>query len=333
MKAKRQPRSESRRHPRAWALLWLCAAALLPACSKPPPSPARSPLRIALDLWPGYYPLVLAEERRFFADEGLAVELRLPQDTHRMIADFAARQHDAICASIGDVILATRVEPDVRMILTSDESSGADQILGRGPLREAAQIRGRRIGTTLGGFGEVFVRRFLDRHGLRPNEVSLVNADAAAVPGLLARGEIDLGHTWEPYAAQARARGFEVWFTSRETPGLILDGLLVHGALVHERETDLRALVRAWFRAVEWWRAHPAEGNALVERHLKLAAGSVSLDGITLHDRAANRRLFARGASPGLGAAIHEFVEYFLARGMLGRRLRPEDILEPRFLE
>jgi len=276
---------------------------------------------------------VIAEERGFFAREKVRIDLRVPQDTHRMIAEFAAHQHDLICVALGDVVLTTRVEPDLRMILCSDESAGADQILGRGPPGGADQIRGYRIGTTLGGFGEVLVRRFLERHGIRTNDVSLVNADAAAVPAMLERGDLDLGHTWEPYAAQTRARGFQTWFSSRDTPGLILDGMIAHASLIRTRPQELQGLVRAWFLAVDWWRAHPQEGNALVERRLQLAAGSVSLDGIRLHDRDANRRLFAPGSPGSLRSATTEFVEFFISRGTLGRRLGPEEILDPRFIE
>ncbi len=291
------------------------------------------PLRVAIDLWPGYYPLVIAQENGYLAAEGVVVDLSIPQDTHRMIAEFAANQLDLICVSMGDIVLTTRVRPDIRMILCSDESAGGDQLLISADLAEGRDLGGARIGTTLGGFGELFVRRFLAREGLRRDEVVMIDADAADVPGMLERGELDIGHTWEPYAGQARARGFVPVFTSLDTPGAILDGLITHDTVLRRREAEVRGLVRAWFKAVDWWREHEAEGCALVEAKLELEPGSVSLAGIHLLDREENQQVFDLTARQGLRRATEDYVEFFVSRGLLGHRIVPQELLSPQFLE
>lgn len=315
---------------------WVAAglmAGLIGGC-RPAPLPEVKPLRVAIDLWPGYYPLVIAQAQGYLAAEGVTVELRLPEDTHRMIAEFAANEHDLICVSLGDVVLTTRVQPDIRMILCSDESAGGDQLLARPGPAGPRDFRGCRIGTTLGGFGELFVRRFLESRGLQPDEVTIINVDAAQVPEMLQRGELDLGHTWEPYAEKARSMGFAPVFTSLETPGAILDGLIAHESVIKLRQAEVQGLVRAWFRGVEWWRAHEAAGNALVEARLKLEPGGVSLRGIRLLGREDNRRVFNPGTPEGsLSQATQDFVEFFVSRGLLGRRLKPEELLDARFIE
>ena len=209
-------------------LLFLAQLAVGTGCKKGLPPPEKTPLRIAIDCWAGYYPLVIASEKGFLREAGISVDIKVPQDTKLMSADFAARNYDGICFSLGDAILLTQVKPDIRMMLNTDESSGADVILSRQPITGAASIRGQRLATTLGGFGELLLRRFLDRHGVGIDEVVLVNADAATIPALLARGEVGIAHTWEPYATQARQSGAQDCFSSRDTPGLILDGLFVH---------------------------------------------------------------------------------------------------------
>lgn len=313
--------------------LFLGVLLVATGCRPSPPKPTRSPpLRVGLDLWAGFYPLVIADAQGFLAAENVAVDLRFPQDTHRMIAEFAARQHDLICVSAGDIILTTRIDPSLRLILQSDESVGGDAILARQPFTPA-QLKGKRIGTSLGGFGEFFVRQFLDNLGVAPGEVALVNANAAMIPSLLASGEIDLGHTWEPYATQARAGGYHELYSSRATPHLIFDGVVVHASLIEKRPRDLQGFVRAWFRAVDWWKTHEAEGNALVERRLKLPPGSVSLKGIRLLDRADNQLSFGPDLNSGpLGTALRRQVDFFINRGALGRRVTPAEMLDPRFL-
>jgi NitT/TauT family transport system substrate-binding protein len=321
---------------RRYATAWLLAGLVgfgLGSCRRQPVTPA-APLRVGLDVWAGYYPLVLADQLGYLREEKVAVSIAFPKDTQRMIADFAARRYDLIGVSLGDVVLLAREQPAVRMILCSDESAGGDAILSRTPPGKSQVVRGARIATSIGGFGELFVRRFLLAQGLRPDEVTLINADAAAVPTLLHRGEIDFGHTWEPYATEARRAGCHEWYSSRETPGLILDGLMAHAAVVEARAPELRGLARAWFRAVDWWRAHPAEGNARIEDHLGHAPGSVSLFGVRLLDREDNRRMFASSPEPGaLHRAMNEFVDHFVSRGVLSKRIRPEDLLSSAFIE
>lgn len=305
-------------------LLSIAQLAVGNGCKKSNPPPAKPPLRIAIDLWAGYYPLVIASENGFLRDAGIAVEIKVPQDTKLMTADFAARNYDGICFSRGDTILLAQVKPDIRMILNSDESAGADVILSRQPITGPASIRGQRIATTLGGFGELLLRRFLDRHGVGIDEVALVNADAADVPALLARGEVGIAHTWEPYATQARQSGARDCFSSRDPPGLILDGLFVHADLLRSRQEDFRALVREWFRALDWWQANPAEGNALVEKRLALAPGAAAPTGIALMTLADNRRQFQLDAiGRSLPASIELFTDFFLARGLLRQRYAP----------
>jgi NitT/TauT family transport system substrate-binding protein len=318
-----------------WAAVAALGVLLGAGCGRPQAeAPVATPLRFAMDKWAGYYPLVLADALGYLRQENVLVEMSWPEDTHHMIADFAAGKHDGIFVSVSDVILTTRVQPAMRFILISDESAGGDQLLSHDELHDAAQIRGKRVGTTLGGFGEIFVRHFLERHGVPPDQITLVNADAANVPDLLQRGAIDIGHTWEPYASQTLARGYHAWFTSKDTPGLILDGLIVSSALIRDRPAQLQGLTRAWFRAVDWWKTHRAEGDALIEKQLKLAPGSASLEGIKLYDQEENRLAFGlSGPKPGaLYDSAREHVEFFISRGQLVRRLKPEELLDPQFV-
>jgi len=310
------------------SLLAIALLMALPQCSPEPTAVTKKPLRIGMDLWAGFYPLVLAKDLGYLADGNVEVEIVTPENTDRMLAEFAARDYDAVCISFADVIPVTRVIADLRIVLVADESAGADQILARQPITSAADLRpatagpaaGRRkrIGTNLGGFGEIFVRRLLSKYGVSAGEVEFVSVDGSRVPELLSRGDLDIGHTWEPYASEARLRGMRAVFTSRETPGLIRDGLIFRGDTVRNRPDEVQALVRAWFRAVDWWRNNPDEGQQRIEKLLKLLPGEARTVGITLYDAAKSRALMvAPQGAPPLAAELQQFIDFFVARGLL----------------
>ncbi len=305
-------------------------AMLLPQCA-PAPAPtaaAPPPLRLAIDQWAGFYPIVLAEELGYLREAEVKIELSIPKDTDRMLAQFAARDFDAVCASVADFVTVTRAVPDLRIALLSDESAGADQILSRTKITSAADLRGKRIGTNLGGFGELLVRRMLAHYGVSVSEVTLVNVDAANTLDRLERGDIHIGHTWEPYVSAALLRGMVASFSSKDTPGLIIDGMIVRSTTLQERAGELRGLTRAWFRAVDWWRLHPEEGDRRIEERLGLQPGQARPNGIRILDAADNRaQMCSTNGSPPLAVSLQGYIDFFAARGLLLRRPDPAVML------
>jgi NitT/TauT family transport system substrate-binding protein len=293
---------------------------------------AQQVLRLGIDVWPGYLPGVLADELGTMGQAGIQLAVSFPGNTDHMLADFVAGRYDVIGVSLGDLVNITRGSNGVVVILVTDESSGGDAILARPGL--ALDRPGRlRIGTNLNGFGEVFLREYLRRRDPDPVQWELVYADAADVPRLLADKALDLGHTWEPYASQAAAAGARRVFTSASTPGLIPDVLVTTPATLQRRGPVLRQFVKAWLEAVAWWLANPAQAGKLLARRVPSTLGAVSLDGLTLMDLAANRRLMGVNQAPAaLDEVIQRYSDYFLERGSVARPVVPASLLRPELL-
>lgn len=322
---------------RRQTLAWLAAGPLVLAGCDDFSQSTRRPLRIGMDLWAGYYPLLLARELGYLREAGLAVDVTIPENTDKMLADFAAQTYDGICVSIGDLITVTHSARDVRMILISDESAGGDVIFGHSALTSPEQLRGHTIATNLAGFGELFVQSLLDRYGVLRSEVRLVNVDASEVPNRLSNGLIQFGHTWEPYASMARERGFVSVYSSADTPGLVTDGLILHGAVLRERAEDLKALCRAWFRAADWWQSHPDEGDQRILASLPGKVDAALLksgkQGIKLLTLADNKRRFQPAPhDDSLHYVAQRYIDHFVAKGMLSRRPTPAELLDAHFL-
>ena len=163
-------------------------------------------LHIGVDLWAGYYPALLAEQLGYFRDEQVAVDITIPEDTDQMLVDFAAGSLDGIGVAVGDTINVVEAHSDARIVLISDLSDGADMILAMPPIRRPEDLRGKAVGTNLGGFGELLLRHMLDEHDVPPTAIKVVNVDAAQAVDRLASGELAAVHTWEPYASRARRR-------------------------------------------------------------------------------------------------------------------------------
>ena len=152
------------------------------------------------------------------------------EDTEPQIADFIAGKYDGMALPIGSLIVASGHHPDLRVVFAIDESAGADAVVANPTITGIAGLRGKVIGTKLGGFGELFVERMLEAGGLTRAEVTLINTDSNLVPDQLRAGVIDAGQAWEPYVSRVVQAGGRILYTSRETPGLIIDTLQFRGA-------------------------------------------------------------------------------------------------------
>lgn len=306
----------------------------LAACGRAPEGPqTNETLRLAIDLWPGYLPGVLADELGWLSPEHIQLKVFYPGDTDKMLADFTAGRYDVMGASLGDLITITRGHLAVKVITITDQSAGGDMVLARPGLKLRPDGR-YTIGTNLGGFGEVFLQEFIRRHHLESAHWSWVNADAAEVPSLLGAGKLDVGHTWDPYASRAVAAGAQRLFTSLETPGLVSDVLVATNATIQRRSRLLKRFLRFWFQALDWWLAHPEDARKLLARRVNMEPDRISLQGLRLIDLARNRQLMigADGKGPGLTPIIQRYSDYFVDKGSVARPMIAADLLDGELL-
>ena len=317
-------------------MIWAAFALLLPSACTPnqsAPLSAEQPLQVGIDLWAGYYPALLAEQLGYFRDEHVAVTIATPEDTDQLLVDFAAGNLDGIGVAAGDTINVIEVNADARIVLFSDRSDGADMVLALPPIDLPEDLRGKAVGTNLGGFGELLVRHMLDQHGVPAASVKVVNVDAAHALDRLISGELAAVHTWEPYATRARAAGAKVLYTSHEADGLVLDGFMFSGETLRTRPAAVKSFVRAWFRAAEHWRTHPLADNQLLGKRLTTSSASIDLTGIHLFTLPEEREVFEAGPSNRSARhVLQQFVDYFLSRGTLSAAPNLDQLLDPRFL-
>ncbi|GAB3732347.1 ABC transporter substrate-binding protein [Silanimonas algicola] len=292
------------------ALLSLCACGTADTAGKP------RPLRLGMDLWAGYFPAAIAQHEGLMATHGVALEVVPTRDTNGLIAEFAAGKYDLIAVSLGDAIILTKARPDLVVLLVADESAGGDQLM-RAPGIGRNTPKHPRFGTNLGGFGELFIRAWLQQEGIPPGDVLWTNVDASDVPTALAEGRIDFGHTWQPYADQAAAAGATPVFSSAETPGLILDVVLATRAGLERQPEAYRGFLSAWFEAERRWRADPAGGNGAAAAALGLDPALVSLAGVKLYSLEDNRQAMTGGADSPLASLIARYAAFFVERGSL----------------
>jgi NitT/TauT family transport system substrate-binding protein len=317
----------------AWlrlAFLFGLSLVLVGACqTSNPRHPGSTPftLRVGVDNWPGYYPLAIAEAKGYFAQEQLRIELTRAAGTLYMAA-FNNQQLDVIFAPLGNAVVLAGQRNASQVVAMVDESQGADAIVADADIRQVADLRGKRLGVKVAQFGELFVRQMLETHGVSSQDVHLIDLDGSDIPNSFSRNIIQAGHTWEPFVTTIKATGRHVLFSTRETPGLISDVIVMQDGLLKDHPNVAQAFLRAWFQAAAYWLDHPAEGNAIIAKAYDLQAKDLSLDGIKLSTVADNQRAFAPGdTTQSLAYTIQLYSEFFRQNGTLSMPVESAQLL------
>lgn len=157
------------------------------------PVAAAERLTVLLDWFvnPDHAPLIVAREKGWFAEAGLEVELIAPADPNDPPKLVAARRADIAVSYQPQLHLQIHEGlPLVRIGTLVATPLNSLVVLADGPVKAIADLKGRKIGFSVGGFEDALLTAMLGRHGLKLADVELVNVNFALSPALIA-GQVD----------------------------------------------------------------------------------------------------------------------------------------------
>jgi putative hydroxymethylpyrimidine transport system substrate-binding protein len=163
--------------------LLLCAALALAAL------PARAePLKLLLDWFvnPDHAPLIVAQQKGWFAAAGVPLTLTAPSDPNDPPKLLAAGQADlAISYQPQLTLLAAEGLPLARIATLVATPLNSLVVLADGPVKTLADLKGRKVGYSVGGFEDALLGAMLEKSGLKLGDVELVNVNFSLSPALL----------------------------------------------------------------------------------------------------------------------------------------------------
>lgn len=320
--------------------LLLLASLVMSACglvSKKDKTKDTSPIIIGYNQWAGYGAINIADQKGFFAAEGVKVQVVSYSTYNTPFDDIVAKKIDGVPAVFTDVLSISAEKTPLEVVWVTDMSAGGDMVVGSSSLSGPADLKGKKVGFATGTFGELFVREGLKKYGLSEADITPVNLPAEQIPAALLSGQIDAGHTWDPYASQAIKDGAKVLFTSTDTPGVIAGVLCFRSDVVKNRPDDVRAIVRALGKAMDFWQQNPTEGNRITALFNGIAETDIAgaLSGTQVFTLQDNRVILDRASTDPRslyksGAII---VDFLLTQGTIKNSPDLNSIINPTFLQ
>lgn len=291
--------------------------------------------------WIGWGPLYVAQEKGYFEDEGLQVEIAYiewgsPQEGFDLLA---AREIDGRLTTLDESALFWKPESPFAAVLVVDASAGGDGVLIRNDrnIGSVADLKGKRIGLELNTPSHFLLSYLLQQNGMSEADVTIVNMSPEDAAAAVVAGDVDAAGTWNPYLTEAAAdANVEVLLTSKDTPGLIADVLLLRKEMVAADPETCQGLVRAWNRAVEYQKVNPDEAAAIMAKGLNYGTAEnvkADLAGIAVQGKEENAQFFG-GDGPGTALDTARFaVELWTETGRLTTPVKAEDLIDTRCLE
>jgi NitT/TauT family transport system substrate-binding protein len=238
--------------------------------STDPVTVAYSPFESTALFW-------IAEDQGFFKKNGLNVTTK-KYDSGAAALDGVVNNEADIAVGISEFPLVRKAFENlpVRAIGSIDKGDFIYLVARRDHgIVNVSDLKGKRIGTTIGTIAEFHLGRFLMLHGMTLRDITLVDVKTpAGWVDDVAKGDIDAIVTAQPYADSARNQlgdNAVAWSVQSSQPvaGLIVstdEWLSTHPELA---ENFLRSLAEA----EEYAHTYPTEAQAIVQKWLDLDAG------------------------------------------------------------
>jgi len=265
-------------------------------------SRARPPLRVAVDVWVGFAPLYLAQDRGYFKARGVEVELKKMKGAQEIRAALAAGKIDGQTTSLDTILMQVDQGIPSVAVLLLDRSQGGDGIVARAGVRTVAGLRGKTVAYQPATPSHFFLAYHLFKAGMKLTDVKGRKMDSGDAGAAFMAGKVDAAVTWEPWLTRASTGADSHLLVSSAVPEtVIVDVLAFRPGVLRDRGKEVRAVVAAWNDAVKYWQKNPAAANKIMAAHygLKTAEFTDMISGLRFLDREQNLKLMGSLDSPG----------------------------------
>lgn len=315
----------------------LCATALASVTAVAAQAEA---LKLAHSTWVGYGPFYIAQEKGFFEEEGVEIELSIMENTPLKMGALMAGRVDIVASTADEFPTYMRDGKPLKYILAVDNSKGGDGVVSNKDIASIADLKGRSVAFEEGSVSQFFINALLRREGLTQDDVKMVNMTATDAGVAFTAGRVDAAVTWEPHLSQGAATDHgKILINSAETPGLIVDVVAVLDSTAGEHAEELAGFVRAWQRALDYVETNPDDAYQIMAdgvggwltdpAEFQAAAGGIEY--LTI-DR--NREMFGTADNPGvLAKTIDDAIAIWSDLGRIKvEGLSASDLIDTSFL-
>ncbi len=232
-----------------------------------------APLKIAYSDWPGWVAWEIGIKKGWFKEAGVDVEFTWFDYVPSMEA-YVAGKVDAVCMTNGDALVTGATGKPSVGILINDFSNGNDMIVAAPGIADVKGLKGKKVGIEEGFVEHLLLLTALEKNGMKPEDVTIVNTPTNETPQVFASKAVDAIGAWQPNSGQAlkAVPDSKPVFTSADAPGIIYDLLYVSPESLEKNKEDWGKVVKVWYKIVDFM-----ADEANTDEALKILSGRVGI--------------------------------------------------------
>lgn len=295
---------------------------------------AKTPFKINVDTWIGYAPLYLAQEKGFFDDVDVTIDVS-PDVAQRKLG-LKKGYFNAIAETV-DMLVLDRDE-DVPTVAVSgmDFSNGADGIIAIDSVKTIQDLKGKTVLVQKNYASEALLNFLLQKNNIAFADVKTIDTEAGAAGAAFVAGKTDVAVTFEPWLSKAKERGNgHILISSKDAPGVIVDILSVNKEYLTAHQDVVAKVVRGWFKAVEYWKAHTTEANVIMAKQYSDTPEEFAdqISGLLWPSYDENVSYFKKDGKPNIYDTAGTFVDIFQKTGQIRSKPNMEPAIDGSILQ
>ena len=111
---------------------------------------------------------------------------------------------------------------------------------------------------------------------------------------------VDAAAAYEPWLSQYKEReGAHILYADKDMPIPIMSSLIASDKVIKERPEDVKAVMRGFFKAVEYWEQNPVEANEIMGKSIGISGDEFAyfMEMTTILDYESSLNIFKDGTT------------------------------------
>ena len=259
----------------------LAGSFLLQGISAPIAQSSEMEMSLGGVTWIGLTPFYVAQEKGFFTENGLDVNLQIFGANTDYISAFLANRIDGAISSVtSETVLMADKGKDFKVVMVQDNSQGGDGILARNSVATLADFKGKKVAVEQGAVGHFFLLQVLKEAGLTDKDITIINADAATAAAAYQAGNVDIASSYAPFLSQANEAQSDgrIIYDSSKMPTAIADFYSFGTEYISENPEAVQAFVDGIAKSLGFIETNREEAIAIAAAKLEVTPEALDAD-------------------------------------------------------
>ena len=264
-------------------------------------------LTCAFTFWPGQGVYFLAEELGYFKDEGIEVELIHEDDIQVQTAAMEAGHLNCNSRTIGEYQSRPRTKETKGVVIAAmDISLGGDGVIVSGDIKDVCDLKGKTFAMEPTLPANLLLQIELkEKCGLTLADLDILHIATADGLAVFEDTKVAAVESYEPLLSQILAStsrsGAYKLVDSSDHPTLIVDVWFLHQELFEKNPELVRSMLRANYRAVDYYFANPGKAHEIMAPHYNLTTEEMAeaFEGLRFTTYEESLEMFGTPTSPG----------------------------------